>query len=85
MSAANQPYTESQKDMIQRFNAAIREGQSSFAAPTGSVRPWTHEQETAEILRPARRTEDMNGVPYCRGCGMMASQCDCWDTVNGGM
>ncbi len=35
MSDANQPYTESQKDMIQRFNAAIREGPSELAAPTG--------------------------------------------------
>ena len=35
MSDAHQPYTESQKDMIQRFNAAIREGPSELAAPTG--------------------------------------------------
>ena len=21
---------------------------------------------------------------YCQHCGMMTSQCDCWDSVNGG-
>ena len=35
MSAANQPYTEAQKAMMEKFNAHIREGSSSFAAPTG--------------------------------------------------
>lgn len=35
MSAANQPYTEAQKAMIEKFNAHIRKDSSSFAAPTG--------------------------------------------------
>lgn len=35
MSAANQPYSEAQKAMIEKFNANIREDSSSFAAPTG--------------------------------------------------
>lgn len=35
MSDAHQKYTSQQLDAIQRFNAAIREGPSSFAAPTG--------------------------------------------------
>lgn len=35
MSAANQPYSEAQKAMMEKFNAHIREDSSSFAAPTG--------------------------------------------------
>ena len=35
MSANNQPYSEAQKAMIQKFNAHCCEGPSSFAAPTG--------------------------------------------------
>lgn len=41
-------------------------------------RPWTHKQETEEMLRPPPfERED-----YCGGCGMLRSQCDCWDSVN---
>lgn len=47
-------------------------------AKENTTRPWTHKQETEEMLRPSPfKRED-----YCGGCGMLRSQCDCWDSVN---
>lgn len=70
MSAANQPYSESQKAMIEKFNAHIREGSSSFAAPTG----------LAGVKAPKHRRHKF--MEHCGDCGMIYSQCQCWDAVN---
>lgn len=70
MSDANQPYSEAQKAMIEKFNAHIREGSSSFAAPTG----------LAGVKIPKRLRH--NFMEYCDDCGMIYSQCECWDAVN---
>ncbi|MDE2100814.1 MAG: hypothetical protein KGL39_26445 [Patescibacteria group bacterium] len=68
-------------DKLKQASGAARTAGSQQRVVEG--RPWTHEEETREMTRPRRRTDDVNGTPYCRGCGMVASQCDCWDTVNG--
>lgn len=42
-----------------------------------------HEREVFALQMQATiRKSRKDG--YCRHCGMMTSQCDCWDSVNGG-
>ena len=37
------------------------------------------ERETFALKMQAKQDSE-----YCVTCGMMKSQCDCWDSVNGG-
>lgn len=63
MSAASQPYSDAQKAMMEKFNAHIREGSSSFAAPAGSAdecgacetyrKAWILQLQRADILEHA--------------------------------
>jgi hypothetical protein len=38
-----------------------------------------NERETFALKMQAKQDSE-----YCATCGMMKSQCDCWDSVNGG-
>lgn len=44
------------------------------------------EQLHWEIERAEEYEDDQRFLPeeFCGGCGMLRSQCDCWDPVNGG-
>jgi hypothetical protein len=46
--------------------------------PAAGSATWTRQQEHAEMIRetPFERED------FCGGCGMLRSQCDCWDPVN---
>ena len=86
MSAANQPYTEIQKDMIQRFNAAIREGPSSLAAPAGSaatVETLTNNIRAlkAELDGADSVIKSLKAKPLCPDCDsrMVRMQWQCED------
>lgn len=46
------------------------EAQGSFAAPTG----------LAGVKNPKRSRHKF--MKYCNDCGMLYSQCQCWDAVN---
>jgi hypothetical protein len=41
-----------------------------------------HKQNEREIF--ALKMQAKQDSEYCETCGMMKSQCDCWDSVNGG-
>ena len=42
-----------------------------------------HEREVFALqMQASIRDSRIDG--YCPHCGMMISQCDCWDSVNGG-
>lgn len=41
-----------------------------------------HKQNEREIF--ALKMQAKQDSDYCQTCGMMKSQCDCWDSVNGG-
>jgi len=69
MSDAHQPYTESQKDMIQRFNAAIREGPSELAAPTG----LGGKRETPLLLPNDTKIRFCNALDVLRGHRFLAA------------
>ena len=85
MSADNQPYTESQKDMIQRFNAAIREGPSSLAAPAGSAALETLMNNLratkAELSGADKVIQSLKAKPLCPDCNsrMVRVQWQCED------
>lgn len=38
-----------------------------------------HEREVFALTMQAKQATE-----YCDACGMLKSQCDCWDSVNGG-
>jgi len=42
-----------------------------------------HEREVFALQMQAT-IRDSRKDGYCPHCGMMTSQCDCWDIVNGG-
>jgi hypothetical protein len=41
---------------------------------------WSRERQ---LRYESRHKEPMEKADYCPGCGMIRSQCDCWDSVNG--
>ena len=54
------------KTIFEKFREWLnRPAEASFAAPAGSTRPWTHEQETEEMTRPSSRPE----IRRCIECG----------------
>lgn len=73
MSDSNQPYTESQKDMIQRFNAAIREGPSELAAPTG----LGGKRETPLLLPNDTKIRFCNALDVLRGHAAEGTSGEC--------
>jgi hypothetical protein len=70
MSANNQPYSEAQKAMIQKFNAHCCEGPSSFAAPTGFGRTVNNTK--------TMRNERLGEIAYNAYCAARG-----WKSVRG--
>lgn len=50
--------------------------------PEGEENQRATKQNEREII--ALKMQAKQDSEYCSTCGMMKSQCDCWDSVNGG-
>lgn len=50
--------------------------------PDSAEMQAAQKQNEREIF--ALKMQAKQDSEYCASCGMLKSQCDCWDTVNGG-